>query len=131
MRGRRNRVVLAGVTVVAAALAGTAGVAVADPLPKPNAHTGKGNTATRHGVARKGHHHVRPRTVVRCQNDDTEQIDEFDSDGGEPLHTVSPGTVAPAGSGCPGAQDALGIADILAGGHRTRASGQGRVPARR
>jgi hypothetical protein len=129
MRGRRNRVVLAGVTIVAAALAGTAGVAVADPLPRPNAHgaAGKGNAATRHAVGRRGHHHVRPRTVVRCQNDDTEQIDEFDSDGGEPLHTVSPGTVAPAGSACPGAQDALGIADMLAGGHRTRA----RVPARR
>jgi hypothetical protein len=128
MRGRRSRVVLA---VVAAALAGTAGVAVADPLPRPGAHgvAGKGNAATKHGVVRKGHHHVRPRTVVRCQNDDTDQLDEFDSDSDsdEPLHVVSPGTAAPAGGQCPGVQDALGIADILAGGHRTR----GRVPARR
>jgi hypothetical protein len=123
MRGRRTKVVL---TVVAAALAGTAGVAVADPVPRPHGVAGKGNAATWHAVGRRGHHHVRPRTVVRCQNDDTEQIDEFDNDGGEPLHHVSPGTEA-AGGRCPGAQDALGIADILAGGHRTRA----RVPARR
>jgi hypothetical protein len=126
MRGRRSRVVLA---IVAAALAGTAGVAVADPLPKPGAHgvAGKGNAATKHGVVRKGHHHVRPRTVVRCQNDDTDQLDEFDSDSDEPLHVVSPGATVPAGGQCPGVQDALGIADILGGGHRTR----GRVPARR
>lgn len=126
MRGRRSKMVLA---IAAVALAGTAGVAVADPQPRPSAHgvAGKGNTATRHGVGRRGHHHVRPRTVVRCQNDDTEQIDEFDNDGGEPLHIVPPGTAEAAGGSCPGAQDALGIADILAGGHRTRA----RVPARR
>ena len=126
MRGRRTQVVL---TIIVAALAGTAGVAVADPPPRPGAHgvAGKGNAATHHAVGRRGHHHVRPRTVVRCQNDDTEQIDEFDDDGGEPLHIVSPGTAEAAGGRCPGAQDALGIADILAGGHRTRA----RVPARR
>jgi hypothetical protein len=125
MRGRRNSVVLA---IVAAALAGTAGAAVADPPPRPSAHgvAEKGNAATRHGVGRRGHHHVRPRTVVRCQNDDTEQIDEFDDDG-EPLHVVSPGTAEAAGGRCPGARDALGIAGMLAGGHRTRA----RVPARR
>jgi hypothetical protein len=130
MRGRRNTVVLA---IVAAAFAGTAGVAAADPPPKPRAHgaAGKGNAATRHGVGHKGHHHVRPRAVVRCQNDDTEQIDEFDNDGDEPPHTVSPSAVEPAGGRCPGLQDALGLAGILAGGHRTRASGQGRVPARR
>jgi hypothetical protein len=128
MRGRRNR---AGrlVAIVAVALACTAGAAVADPVPRPSAHgvAGKGNGATRHGVVRKGHHHLRPRTVVRCQNDDTEQIDEFDNDGGEPVHIVSPGAAEAAGGRCPGAQDALGIADLLAGGHRARA----RVPARR
>ena len=100
MRGRRSEVVLA---IVVAAFVGPAGVAVADPPPKPGAHgpAAKGNTATGHGVARKGHHHVRPRTVVRCQNDDTEQIDEFDSEDDEPLHTVSPGTPEPAGGRCP------------------------------
>ncbi|HZE30131.1 MAG TPA: hypothetical protein VE198_01690 [Actinoallomurus sp.] len=130
MRGGRNKVVPA---IVAAALAGTAGVAAADPPPKPSAHgvAGKGNAATRHGVGRNGHRHLRPRTVVRCQNDDTEQLDEFDSDNDEPLHIVSPDTAAPAGGRCPGIRDALGIADILAGGHRTRARGQGRAPARR
>ena len=68
---------------------------------------------------------------MRCQDDDTEQIDEFDDDGDEPLHTVSPGATEPAGGRCPGLQDALGLAGILAGGHRTRANRQGRVPARR
>ncbi|GAB2828616.1 hypothetical protein GCM10027176_36000 [Actinoallomurus bryophytorum] len=117
------------VAIVAVALAGTAGAAFADPLPRPGGHgvAGKGNTATRHGVVHKGHHHLRPHTVVRCQNDDTEQIDDFDSDGGEPVHIVSPGAAEAAGGGCPGAQDALGIADVLAGGHRTRAG----VPLRR
>ena len=130
MQGGRNKVVLA---IAAAALAGTAGVAAADPRPRPSAHgvAGKGNAATRHGVGRKGRHHLRPRTVVRCQNDDTEQLDEFDNDSDEPLHIVSPGTAAPAGERCPGIRDALGIADILAGGRRTRARGQGRVPVRR
>jgi hypothetical protein len=81
-------------------------------------------------VKKGRHHHQQPRTVVRCQNDDTDQLDEFDGEG-EPVHIVSPGGAAPAGGNCPGAQDALGIAGILSGDHHRRAGLTGRVPARR
>jgi hypothetical protein len=145
MRGRRNTAVpvrwlmtIAAAALAAtgtAALAGTESVAAADPLPRPNAHArgvaGKGHGSTRHGAGRKGHHHIRPRTVVRCQNDDTDQIDEIDNDGGEPQHIVSPGGAAPGGGHCAGVRDALGIAGLLAGDHRTRAGMTGRAPARR
>jgi hypothetical protein len=56
---------------------------------------------------------------VRCQNDGTDQIDEIDNDGDEPRHIVSPDPVAPTGS-CPGFKNALGMAGLLGGDHRTR-----------
>lgn len=44
-------------------------------------------------VPRPGHEPAPPRghTVISCQSDDTEQIDEFNDDD-EPRHTVIPGT---------------------------------------
>jgi hypothetical protein len=51
---------------------------------------------------------------VRCQNDETEQTDEFDDDGLEPRHVVTPGGADGACS-----RDALNIADILAGDRPT------------
>ena len=138
MRGTPNRgallrlATIAGASVVAAgALAGTGGAVLADPLPKPPGRAqakpaapaqvkqpvhaaGKGRGPARH----PGRRHHRPRTVVRCQNDDTDQLDEIDNDGDEPRHYVSPESTAPGG-GC--AQDALNLAGLLAGDHHTRA----------
>jgi hypothetical protein len=136
MRGTRDRgallrlATIAGASVVAAgALAGTGGAALADPLPRPPgraqakrpapAQAGQPAHPAGKGPARHaGRHHHRPRTVVRCQNDDTDQLDEIDDDGDEPRHYVAPGSTAPSG-GC--AQDALNLAGLLAGDHRTRA----------
>jgi hypothetical protein len=124
-RGRRRHLgvlvtTLAGASVLAA---GTAGAGLADPSPVPHgravrsgpATAGRGHLQGRHsGTGRKGRHQ-RPRTVVRCQSDDTDQVDEIDDDTEEPRHHVVPGgTVAPSGS-CSGVGEALGIADILAG----------------
>lgn len=134
MTSTRNRGALlrlatfSGASVVAAgALAGMGGAALADPLPKPPGRaqaaqhvTAKGHTRT----GRKAGRH-RPRTVVRCQNDDTDQTDEIDTDGDEPRHFVSPDVTAPA-AGC--SRDALNLAGLLAGDHRTRAHRS--VPAR-
>lgn len=130
MSGTRSRgamlrlVTFAGASVVAAgALAGTGGAALADPLPGPQGQAqagqhgaSKGRTQPGH-IRKVGHHHSRPRTVVRCQNDDTDQSDDIDSDDDEPRHYISPGSTAPAG-GC--AKDALNLAGMLAG-DRTRA----------
>jgi hypothetical protein len=56
---------------------------------------------------------------MRCQRDDTDEIDEIDDDGDEPRHYVAPGTAtAPAGN-CLGADQALGLANLL-GGDRPR-----------
>ena len=94
------------VCVGAAAMAMTAGAAVAGPVPRPPAQKQAGHT----GHTRTAHH--RPHTVVRCQNDDTEQIDEFGDDGDEPQHSFTPIQAAPGGR-C--SRDALGIARTLAG----------------
>jgi hypothetical protein len=56
---------------------------------------------------------------MRCQNDDTDQIDDFGDDGDEPRHSFTP--AGSAGGRCTG--DALGIARVLAGEHpRSRAA---------
>lgn len=125
MTGRRRNLgvlltTLAGASVLAA---GTACPGLADPLPGPHvraaqtgpATTGRAHLQARHpGTGRKARHH-RPRTVLRCQSDDTDQIDEIDDDSEEPRHYAAPGgTVASPGS-CLGAGQALGIAGILAG----------------
>jgi len=99
-----------------AAMAVMAGTAVAGPAPRPPAQKPKPA-----GHAKAGHHHSRPRTVVRCQNDDTDQLDEFGDDGEEPRHVLTPAQTGTAGR-CAG--DALDIARILAGDHvRPRAHG--------
>jgi hypothetical protein len=54
---------------------------------------------------------------VRCQNDETDQIDEFDDEDGEPRHIVMPG----AAGHCVGSREALQIAGLL-GGDRPTAS---------
>jgi hypothetical protein len=137
MRGTRSRggvlrlVTFAGASVVAAgALAGTGGAVLAGPLPKPPGQAqavrsehaaGKGRAQARHGGHAAGRRHARPRTVVRCQNDDTDQTDEFDtdSDSDTPSHFVSPDSTAPAGR-C--SRDALALAGLLSGDHRTHAA---------
>jgi hypothetical protein len=96
-----------------AVLAGTASVAAADPAPVPvtrHSVAGKGHPGRARHARRPGHHRAWPRTVVRCQNDDTEQTDDIDGDGIEPRHVVTPGAADGACS-----RDALNIADILAG----------------
>ncbi|MDN3359234.1 hypothetical protein [Actinomadura sp. DC4] len=108
MRSRRDTTGISRlVTVVgfsAAVVAGSAGAAVAAPVPRPVAPK---PVAQRHVKA--GHHHPRLHTIVRCQNDDTEQIDEFGDEGEEPRHTLTP-------AGAPGcSRAALDIARILAG----------------
>jgi hypothetical protein len=90
---------LAGASVLAAGVEGTA---LADPPPSP-AH-----------AKRKVWRHP-PRTVVRCQSDGTDQINEIDDDSDEPRHYVSPDDPTPAGR-CPDIRQALGIADLLDGG---------------
>jgi hypothetical protein len=138
MRGTRSRgvvlrlVTFAGASVVAAgALAGTGGAVLAGPLPKPPGQAQAGQprhvasrsqAQPRHGGHAAGRRHVRPRTVVRCQNDDTDQTDEIDSDSDGPSHFVSPDITAPAGR-C--SRDALDLAGLLAGDHRTRAGRAG------
>lgn len=100
-----------GTMVFVAAMAVSAGVAVAGPAPRPPVQKQVSHTRTVH--------HPRPRTVVRCQNDDTDQIDEFGDDGDEPRHSFTP--TESAGGRCTG--DALGIARVLAGQHaRPRAT---------
>jgi hypothetical protein len=115
MRGSRAGVLAA---VVGGAVAVSAGAAVAGPVPRPPA----ARQAAAHKQAGRGehvHHRPRPRTVLRCQSDDTDQIDEFGDDGDEPRHSFTP--TEPGGGRCSG--DALGIARILAGEHpRSRAA---------
>jgi hypothetical protein len=106
---------LAGASVLAA---GAPGTALADPAPSP-AHTRQARVVKAHADrarhVRRARH--RPRTVVRCQSEGTDQIDEIDDESDEPRHYVSPDTPAPAGT-CPGLQEALGIANVLGGGAR-------------
>lgn len=113
---------LAGACVLAA---GAEGTALADPAPSP-AHARQARAVKAHADrarhVRRARH--RPRTVVRCQSEGTDQIDEIDDESDEPRHYVSPDDPAPAGS-CPGLQEALGIANILGGGaRRTRSARQ-------
>jgi hypothetical protein len=90
-------------------LAGTASVAVADPAPvSRHPAVGRGHVALGRHAHRPGRH--RPRAVVRCQNDETDQTDDIDSDDIEPRHVVTPGA---ADGTC--SRDALNIAGILAG----------------
>lgn len=101
------------VFVGAAAMAISAGAAVAGPAPGPPAQKQAGHTGHIRTV-----HHPRPRTVARCQSDDTDQIDEFGDDGDEPRHSFTPTESAGRCS-----EDALGIARVLAGEHaRPRAA---------
>jgi hypothetical protein len=117
--GRAHTAGAARTAALTASANGTASAAVAGPLPRP--------PRTAAGAARRpaGHHrrgrnaYPRPRTVVRCQNDDSEQIDEIDNDGIAPSHVITPAGGAPAGS-CAGAEDALGIARALAGDRPVR-----------
>lgn len=116
MWGRRSK---AGVlaAIVCGSVAVSAGAAAAAPAPRPPA-------ARQRQAGHPGHvgavrHHPRPRTVMRCQNDDTDQIDDFGDDGDEPRHSFTP--AGSAGGRCTG--DALGIARVLAGEHpRSRAA---------
>jgi hypothetical protein len=119
---------LAGASVLAAGAANGAdgakaeGVALAGPSPRPYPSHARAASAVKGRVQGKHPHRVhrhRPRTVVRCQSDGTDQVDEIENDGEEPRHYVSPGSPAPA-AGCPSVQQALGIANLLDGGHRTR-----------
>lgn len=115
---------LAGASVLAA---GAQGTALADPVPSP-AHAKEAKAAAKaRDQARKARHvrrvHHRPRNVVRCQSDGSDQVDEIDDESDEPRHYVSPDSPAPAGT-CPGLQEALGIANILGGGGRTRPARQ-------
>jgi hypothetical protein len=57
---------------------------------------------------------------VRCQNDETDQIDEFDDEATEPRHIVIPDRPGAAGH-CVGSREALQIAGLL-GGDRPTAS---------
>src|SRR3569833_2478035 len=131
MRGRRDETVrlMAVLGAGIATMGALAGTAVAAPVPKPPAQQVAGprppapqQAATGHsghaaGRAKAGH--PRPRTVVRCQNDETDQIDEFDTDRDEPRHIVTPAGNTQAGH-CAGSRDAIEIARILAGEHRAR-----------
>jgi hypothetical protein len=101
-------------TIVCGAMAATAvstGTAVAGPVPRPPSarQAAAPRPAGHHGATR---HH--PRTVMRCQSDDTDQIEEFGDDD-EPRDSFTP---AEASGRCSG--DALGIARILAGDHPRR-----------
>lgn len=113
---------LAGASVLAA---GAEGTALAGPAPSP-AHAKEARAVKAHGGrarhVRRARH--RPRTVVRCQSDGTDRVEEIDDESDEPRHYVSPESDAPAGT-CPGLRDALGIANILGeGGGRTRPARQ-------
>jgi hypothetical protein len=145
MTGRKRdataRQVLWLVTVVCAgmvALCAPASRAAAGPSPQPAGRphaeqqdhtTGKGRLSTGHagraehaGGGRTGRHHPRPHSVVRCQNDETDQVDEFDNEDGEPRHIVAPSRPDAAGH-CIGSREALAIAGLL-GGDRPAAPGR-------
>jgi hypothetical protein len=98
--------------VVSLALAGASGEAAgADPVPRPP------RQPAAHHAQVKRPHHVRPRTVVRCQSDGDDQVEEFDDQDDLPQYTFSPGAVPAARSGeCSGR--ALDIARVLAGDRR-------------
>jgi hypothetical protein len=119
---RRNataRHVLWLVTAVCAgmvALCAPAGRAATGPAPQPD---GRPRTQQDHATGRAGHgggrrpgHH--PRSVVRCQNDETDQLDEFDDEDGEPRHIVPPSRPDATGH-CVGSREALQIAGLLGG----------------
>jgi hypothetical protein len=119
MWGRRNNTGAVRLVTMAclgtAAMSVMAGTAVAGPAPRPPAPKAAGHAKAGHakaGPAKAGHHHSRPQTVVRCQNDDTDQLDEFGDDDEEPRHVLTPIQAGPAGR-CAG--DALDIARVLAG----------------
>jgi hypothetical protein len=122
-RDARARHVLWLVTAVSAgmvALCPSAGRAGTGPSPQPGGRprTQQDHTSGRagHGGGRKtGHHH--PRSVVRCQNDETDQLDEFDDEDGEPRHVVAPSRPDAAGH-CVGSREALQIAGLLGGARR-------------
>ncbi len=102
--------------LAAGAVAGTGSVALADLGPEPAVPA---SAHVRHpGTVRKaGHRHLRARTVVRCQSDGTDQIEDFDDEGLEPRHIV--GETTPTGR-CADVLGALGIAGVLPREHRTR-----------
>jgi hypothetical protein len=113
---------IAVLPVTAALLVPAAGAAAA-PSPRPvagrtaaprDASRADGGHSAGHG---RGRAHHRPRAVVRCQNDETDQVDEFDSDDDEPRHVIGPGRPAPYGH-CPGYRDALALAGLLGTGGR-------------
>jgi hypothetical protein len=105
-----------GAMVFVAAMAVSAGAAVAGPVPRPPSQKQDQKQDQKQvgqtGHIRTVHHHPRPRAVVRCQNDETDQIDEFGDDVDEPRHSFTPTESAGRCSG-----DALGIARVLAGEH--------------
>ncbi|MCW2862205.1 MAG: hypothetical protein JWP48_3913 [Actinoallomurus sp.] len=119
-RNARARHVLWLVTAVCAgmvALCAPAGRADTGPSPQPGgrSRTQQDHTTGRAGQGggrRTGHH--RPRSVVRCQNDETDQLDEFDDEDGEPRHSVAPSRPDAAGH-CVGSREALQIAGLLGG----------------
>lgn len=132
-----RRVIVAALAGASVLAAGAEGTALADPVPRPvlkplPPRAQAGSAAKAH--VQDGQHprrvrHHRPRTVVRCQSDGTEQIDEIDSDDDGPRHYVSPDAPGPAGN-CPGARQALAIADLLDGGTRRAVRHSRRIPVR-
>ena len=141
-------ITLAGVLGIAT-VAGTGGVAAADPDPQPHhaavaakPHAGKRpirvdirgvghpayvstkvvrlpDVAPRRAAAatpvhRKGparrRAHPHPRTVIRCQHDDTDQTEDFGDDGDEPMFGANPTT---SGATCPSARDGFDLNRLL------------------
>ncbi len=153
-------IALAG-AVGATTLAGTGGVAAADPDPAPRAHRPAAkphhpvkvdirgvsqpayikvvrlpDVAPRRAAAHShrieaqapAHHparraHPRPRAVVRCQQDDTDQTADFGDDTDEPTTTVNPAT---SGNRCPSARDGFDLNRLL--GFRSAPRAQTRTP---
>ena len=116
-------VVVAVASLVIVGICGEA--AGADPRPRPVRRPDAHHAQVAHPGGRQARHHVRPRAVVRCQSDGTNEVDEFDDQDGLPQYTFSPGGSPAAQAGeCSGR--ALDIARILAGDRptprRTRAA---------
>lgn len=111
----------AAAVVCAGALTGIPAIAAADPPPRPPGraqvahhpaarHPGHLGHSAAHGRTRPAHHRP-PRTVARCQHDETDQVEEINDDDDLPEHTMAPGAPVPAGI-C-GGQDTELIKRIL------------------